>query len=109
MVVPSRQDNLPNTGVEAHACGTPVVAFRTGGLPDIVEHQHTGYLAKAFETEDLAQGIVWLLAQHASGQLRQQARERAVERFGESVVAAQYRVVYEMLREWIVRNSLRAV
>jgi len=37
MVVPSRQDNLPNTG----------------GLPDIVDHQRTGYLAKAFETEDL--------------------------------------------------------
>jgi glycosyltransferase involved in cell wall biosynthesis len=109
MVIPSRQDNLPNTAVEAHACGTPVVAFNTGGLPDIVEHQCTGYLAKAFETEDLAQGVAWVLAQRDSVQLGQQARERAVARFSEGVVAAQYRVVYEMLREWIVRNSLRAV
>ena len=54
LVVPSRQDNLLNTAIEAQACGTPVVAFNIGGLPDIVEHQCTGYLAKAFETEDLA-------------------------------------------------------
>jgi len=67
MVIPSRQDNLPNTGVEAHACATPVMAFNTGGLPDIVEHQRTGYLAKAFDTEDLAHGIAWVLAQRATG------------------------------------------
>ncbi|MEM2129763.1 MAG: glycosyltransferase [Candidatus Bathyarchaeia archaeon] len=32
MVVPSRQDNLPNTAVEAQACGTPVVAFHIGRI-----------------------------------------------------------------------------
>jgi len=37
-----------------------VVAFNIGGLPDIVEHQRIGYLAKAFETEDLAAGIRWV-------------------------------------------------
>ncbi len=97
MVIPSRQDNLPNTGVEAHACGTPVVAFDTGGLPDIVEHQRTGYLAKAFETEDLAQGIAWVLAQSATGQLGQQARERAVGRFSERVVVQGYLPLYGAL------------
>jgi glycogen synthase len=48
VVIPSRQDNLPNTGVEAHACGTQVVTFNTGGLPDMVEDHRTGYLVKSF-------------------------------------------------------------
>lgn len=41
-VMPSCQDNLPNTGLKAHACGTPVVAFRTSGLVDIVDDHITG-------------------------------------------------------------------
>ena len=48
-VVPSRMDNLPNTVIEAQSCGTPVVAFDVGGLPDIIVHNQTGYLAKAFD------------------------------------------------------------
>ena len=93
LVIPSRQDNLPNTGVEAHACGTPVVAFKTGGLPDIVDHQRTGYLAHAFDNEDLAAGIRWVLL--AGGGLRENARQRALERFAYPVVAEQYRKAYE--------------
>jgi glycosyltransferase involved in cell wall biosynthesis len=60
-VLPSRQDNLPNTGLEAHACGTPVVAFNTGGLPDIVADRVTGALAKPFEPASLAAAIRWVL------------------------------------------------
>ena len=71
-----------------------MIAFNTGGLPDIVEHQRTGYLAEAFDTEDLAQGIAWVLSQRDSGQLGPRARERAVERFSEGVVAEGYGVVY---------------
>lgn len=100
IVVPSRQEAFGQTASEAHACGTPVIAFNIGGLPDIVEHQQTGYLANAFDTEDLAHGIAWVLAQRAtksSGvQLGQQARKRAEARFTPPVVAAQYRAVYEL-------------
>jgi len=95
LVVPSRHDNLPNTGVEAHACGTPVVAFNIGGLPDIVHHLRTGYLAHACDTRDLADGIQWVLRTGQS--LRGNARQRAVEGFAYPVVAQQYRRVYEGL------------
>lgn len=94
MVIPSRQDNLPNTGVEAQACATPVIAFDTGGLPDIVDHQQTGYLAKPFDTQDLARGIAWVLNEANPQQLSVRARERAVARFDAAVVASAYRKLY---------------
>jgi glycosyltransferase involved in cell wall biosynthesis len=97
MVIPSRQDNLPNTGVEAHACATPVTAFNAGGLPDIVEHDRTGYLAKAFDTEELAYGISWVLAQRDTGQLGKHARERVEARFTASLVADMYKAIYRSL------------
>lgn len=105
LVLPSRQDNLPNTGVEALACGTPVVAFNTGGLPDIVEHQRTGYLAEAFDPEDLANGIRWVLSDtERMKALAVDARAVAVERFSNEVVVPQYLAVYaEAMGRQIVR------
>ena len=110
MVIPSRQDNLPNTGVEAHTCATPVIAFNTGGLPDIVDHQRTGYLAKPFDTEDLAHGIAWVLGQGAIGPsggiLGEQARERAEARFAAPIVAAQYRTLCENVTGYPFKSKL---
>jgi len=108
MVIPSRLDNLPNTGLEALACSTPVVSFNVGGLPDIVVHKRSGYLAKAFDTQDLATGIAWVLDQSlvdlpgsvAStkyGWLEESARERAVAQFSYPVVAEQYLNVYRKI------------
>lgn len=94
IVVPSRQEAFGQTASEAHACGTPAIAFKTGGLPDIVDHQRCGYLAEPFDTQDLAEGIVWVLDQRETGELGQRARQRAVERFSYEVVAPQYKAVY---------------
>ena len=100
MVVPSRQDNLPNTAVEAQACGVPVVSFNIGGLPDIIDHQKTGYLAKAFDTKDLANGITWVLDQNDSKELSNNAREQALKKFSEKKIAENYLNIYQkILRE----------
>jgi len=98
MVIPSRQDNLPNTGLEAHACGTPVIAFKVGGLPDIVDHFKTGYLATPFDTEDLARGVQWVLG---DGNLRKalskSACERALKLWSPQVISNLYYRLYETL------------
>jgi glycosyltransferase involved in cell wall biosynthesis len=100
LVVPSRKDNLPNTCVEAHACGTPVVAFRTGGLPDIVDHQRTGYLAQPFEPHELAAGIRWVLDDPSRRQaLGHTARQRAVQLWNPARVAGLYAEVYRQAME----------
>lgn len=94
LVVPSRQDNLPNTGVEAHACGTPVVGFDVGGLSDIIRHETTGYLAAPFDTVSLANGILWTL-QSDRQVLSAATRQRALQCFSPPVVAAKYLEVFQ--------------
>ncbi|AHB87951.1 glycosyltransferase [Thermosynechococcus sp. NK55a] len=96
MIVPSRLEAFGQTTSEAHACGTPVVAFNTSGLRDIVLHKETGYLAQPFDPEDLARGIQWVLSDSERHlQLRKNARARAVDCFASEIVAAKYLQVYE--------------
>ena len=61
-VMPSIQDNFPNTVLESLACGTPVVGFNIGGNIDTIEHKRNGYLVKPFEIDDLADGIKWVIS-----------------------------------------------
>ncbi len=79
MCVPSRQDNLPSVCVEAQACGLPVVAFNVGGIPDIVSHGKTGYLASPYDVDDFRAGVEWCVCVGES--VRAKARERAVSIF----------------------------
>ncbi len=76
-VLPTQQDNLPNTVMEALASGTPCVAFDSGGVADLVQHQENGYLAKAKDPVDLLRGLQWTLEQSwYADALHQQSRER---------------------------------
>ncbi len=98
MVTPSRQDNLPNTVVESLSCGTPVVAFDIGGMPDMIDHQINGYLAKPFDTSDLAVGIGWVLSdENRHKELCIKAREKAVACFDIKKVAMHYADLYESI------------
>ncbi|MEO0969132.1 MAG: glycosyltransferase family 4 protein [Cyanobacteria bacterium J06639_18] len=91
-VAPSLQDNLPNTVIEALACGTPCVAFNIGGMPDSIEHQRNGYLAQPFDTEDFAAGIIWILSASSEDivSLRSRSREKVEREFSLQLQAQRY-------------------
>ncbi|NJL87959.1 MAG: glycosyltransferase [Leptolyngbyaceae cyanobacterium SM1_1_3] len=95
MVVPSTEEAFGKTAIEAMACGTPVVAFRSTGLEESVEHQHNGYCAEPFSPEDLAAGISWVLADENRWQrLSQNSRWTVENKFTVEHQAARYLALY---------------
>lgn len=97
-VTPSLQDNLPNTVIESLSCGTPVVAFNTGGMPDMIEHLENGYLAELKSSKDLAAGMVTLLSDTKELlKMKEKCRDTALEKFNEETIANQYSAYYKEL------------
>ena len=97
LVVPSRKEAFGQTASESMACATPVVAFGATGLLDIVDHKVNGYLAKPFESEDLANGIEYLLNAPNYGELCKNARDKVVKNFDSAVIAAKYEELYNKI------------
>jgi len=92
--LPSRQDALALTVVEALSCGTPVVAFDHSGPPSIVRHRNTGYLARYMDSEDFAAGIAWVLGQERPELLRLNVRKHAEQTFEADSIAGQHLELY---------------
>jgi glycosyltransferase involved in cell wall biosynthesis len=99
-IIPSLEDNLPNMGIESLACGTPVAGYRIGGIPDIVTHKETGFLAESGDVIGLCDGLVWALEQKRSATpVRLQCRKRALEEFNQLKQAHAYLELYETVLE----------
>jgi glycosyltransferase involved in cell wall biosynthesis len=94
-VTPSIEDNLPNTVMEALACGTPVVAFNVGGIPEMVDHMQNGYLAEFQSSADLAKGIHTILYADNAEELSTNARNKVLSTFNNEKVAKQYLEIYQ--------------
>ncbi|WIW71092.1 glycosyltransferase family 4 protein [Anaerosinus gibii] len=104
-VAPSKEDNLPNTVVEALACGTPCVAFQIGGMPDMITHKLNGYLAKPFDTDDLAQGIAFVIEdQERRNLLSIEARKKAEEEYDINVIIKKYLDLYREILKSRINN-----
>lgn len=93
-VLPSLSENLPNTIMEAMACGTPCVGFRVGGIPEEIDHMENGYLANYKDAKDLADGILYVLDDANHDRLAQNARQKIIRCYGEKAVAERYIEIY---------------
>lgn len=97
-VAPSIQDNLPNTVMEALACGTPCVAFKIGGMSELITHQQCGYLAQPFIVEDLSQGISWVIENiERHHKLASNARKKVEENFTFKIQSSRYLALYKQV------------
>ncbi len=96
-LVPSLEDNLPNTVMESMSCGTPVVAFTTGGIPEMIEHKSNGYLAKYTSVEDFTDGILWIYNHPNKTELTKAAREKVLANYTFESVADKHIQLYKKL------------
>ena len=95
MVVPSMTEVFGQTASEALACETPVVAFQCTGIQEVVDHKIDGYLAKPYESEDLAEGILWCLENNENNRLGKAGREKVLKDYTFDVVCGKYKALYE--------------
>jgi glycosyltransferase involved in cell wall biosynthesis len=99
-VVPSRHEAFGQMASESQACGTPVVAFRSSGLMDVVEDRVTGALAEPFDPHSLAAAIAWLLEEPTRRvQLGAAARQRAERLWEPARIAGMYGDLYRGMLE----------
>jgi glycosyltransferase involved in cell wall biosynthesis len=91
------EDNLPNMIMESLACATPVVAFNTGGIPDLIDHLQNGYLARYKSAADLAAGLQHILFDADHAEMAQAARAKVLANFTNEKVAGQYIDLYNSI------------
>lgn len=96
-LIPSLEDNLPNTIMEAMSCGTPCVGFNIGGIPEMITHKQNGYVAKYQDAEDLARGIQWVLGEVNYDEISRNARKKVEDNYSEDVVASKYIELYQSM------------
>lgn len=95
-LLPSLEDNLPNSMLESLCCGTPVISFTNGGMTDIIEDGKNGYLVEPSDAEHLASAIEKFI-HNKSKFNRQEISEKARQMFAPEVQAKNYISLYQSI------------
>src|SRR6185503_3034517 len=95
VVVPSKEEGFGLVAVEAQLCETPVVAFASGGLSDIIEQRTTGFLVPPDEVGALAATLDEVVTSGARQEIGRAGRQSALARFAPESVARRYRKLYD--------------
>lgn len=98
-VLPSLSENLPNTIMEAMACGVPCVGFNVGGIPEEIDHKQNGYVATYRDADDLAHGIEWILDNPDYETLSRNAIHKVATSYSQQAVAIRYIDLYHKILE----------
>lgn len=99
MIVPSRLESFGQTASEAQSCGTPVIAFNTSGLKDIVEDGETGYLIEKYNYKKMAEKVIELFNNKPKlDYLGKEARENALKKFSQEIIAKKYIKLYKRIK-----------
>jgi glycosyltransferase involved in cell wall biosynthesis len=98
-LLPTRADNFPLVALESMACGTPIISFRVGGVPDQVRPGRTGYLAEPENTLDFCEGILQLLEDEhlRNDDMGQQCRDIALKEYTLELQVQRYLALYSQL------------
>lgn len=95
-LLPSQQESFGLSALEAMSCSVPVVATNIGGIPEVVAHGDTGYIAELGDVQRMAKYCVELLSNPKKLRIfSENARKRAVEKFDISLIVPQYEALYE--------------
>ena len=96
VLIPSRVESFGQVASEANACSCPVVAFNTSGLGTTVRHKFSGYLAKAFDTDDFLKGVLWVLKNN-NLKLKSNCRKHVLDNFESKKIALKHIELYKKI------------
>lgn len=96
LALPSRYDNLPQVGMEAQACGLPVLSFAVEGIKEMINHKKNGYIAKKFSIKDFSSGLSWLIKNNSSKMIKENINY-AKKNYDSNKIAYKYIKLYKKI------------
>ncbi len=99
-LIPSQSESFGLSALEAMACGLPVVSSSVGGLPELIKHNETGYIAEIGDIDRMARYVIDLFTNERKYNLfSENSRTRAVEYFDKNKIIPQYEEYYKRILE----------